>query len=569
MNGREKKRIWAFFSRHFTVTLLGVVFCGGAVFLGCRSSAQAAGTVADQGPDPADANMAPPSGNNEDQAARQPGAPTTPQQQQAPQNSGMQNESVQRAQEYQQTGAQQGAPPPDQQQDQTQAYDNQQQPQGNYESQDNPDQDEANYEELEAYQPPPALPEYDQPPAPDPDYIWTPGYWAYAPVGYYWVPGIWVAAPWPGALWTPGYWGFYGGRYRFHHGYWGRYIGFYGGINYGWGYPGYGFYGGYWRGNHFFYNRNVTRINVTRITNVYSRPMVINRTYINNTRISYNGGRGVQVQPRPAEIAARREPRLAPMTTQMHVRQQAEQNRQQFYNANRGRPATFAAAQPVQADRDVQRPVARPVMAQPQAHTGQPRPMTQQVRPGQPAQPQVRPGQPQVQPTRPEVRPAEPGRPSVQPARPEPNVRPTQPQVRPVQPQTRVPSGRAECAPGPAHSSLRGAEAEFAASTAAGSSGSDGAPTALLPAGSETYATASTTSDATASTASDAATSAQAYAGVQAGSATNASFCSPTAWRRLPGRRWSWRWSRRKINEEKELQRLQLLSFLEALSLQA
>jgi hypothetical protein len=36
---------------------------------------------------------------------------------------------------------------------------------------------------------PPALPVYVQPPIPEPGYLWTPGYWAYGPDGYFWVPG--------------------------------------------------------------------------------------------------------------------------------------------------------------------------------------------------------------------------------------------------------------------------------------------------------------------------------------------------------------------------------------------
>ena len=51
-----------------------------------------------------------------------------------------------------------------------------------------------------------------------------------------------------GVLWTPGYWGFVGGVYMFHAGYWGPHIGFYGGVNYGFGYGGVGFVGGRWRG---------------------------------------------------------------------------------------------------------------------------------------------------------------------------------------------------------------------------------------------------------------------------------------------------------------------------------
>ena len=36
---------------------------------------------------------------------------------------------------------------------------------------------------------PPVLPVYEQPFCPGPGYIWTPGYWAYGPDGYFWVPG--------------------------------------------------------------------------------------------------------------------------------------------------------------------------------------------------------------------------------------------------------------------------------------------------------------------------------------------------------------------------------------------
>ena len=102
---------------------------------------------------------------------------------------------------------------------------------------------------------PPAIPVYEQPLCPGDGYIWTPGYWAWGPDGYYWVDGAWVEPPYEDALWTPGWWGFGGGAYFWHPGYWGRTVGYYGGINYGFGYFGTGFYGGYWNGGHFFYNR--------------------------------------------------------------------------------------------------------------------------------------------------------------------------------------------------------------------------------------------------------------------------------------------------------------------------
>ena len=110
------------------------------------------------------------------------------------------------------------------------------------------------------YQAPPALPSYDQPPAPGDGYIWTPGYWAFGQGGYYWVPGAWVLPPYEDALWTPGYWGYEQTGYFWNAGYWGPEVGYYGGINYGFGYFGFGFYGGCWRDHRFWYNREYSHI---------------------------------------------------------------------------------------------------------------------------------------------------------------------------------------------------------------------------------------------------------------------------------------------------------------------
>src|SRR5258705_1982764 len=106
---------------------------------------------------------------------------------------------------------------------------------------------------------PPPIPIYEQPYAPAAGYIWTPGYWAYD-TGYYWVPGVWILPPRVGFLWTPGYWGYNGGNYFFNEGYWGPTVGFYGGINYGYGYGGHGYYGGRWVRNSFRYNKAVTHV---------------------------------------------------------------------------------------------------------------------------------------------------------------------------------------------------------------------------------------------------------------------------------------------------------------------
>src|SRR5215469_2872401 len=137
---------------------------------------------------------------------------------------------------------------------------------------------------------PPALPVYAQPICPGPGYIWTPGYWGWKDdAGYYWVPGTWVVAP-VGLLWTPGYWGWAGGVYAWHAGYWGPHVGFYGGINYGFGYTGVGFVGGAWHGGVYSYNTAVTNVNTTVVHNTYNTTVINNNTTVN--RVSYNGGTG-------------------------------------------------------------------------------------------------------------------------------------------------------------------------------------------------------------------------------------------------------------------------------------
>ena len=205
-------------------------------------------------------------------------------------------------------------------------------------------------------QPPPPLPEYDQPPAPGDGYIWTPGYWAWSQDGYYWVPGAWVEAPYEGALWTPGYWGYRHHSYAYYPGYWGQYIGYYGGVNYGFGYSGYGYQGGYWGGGHFNYNRSVNNINTNVVHNVYSRPVEGNR---NDSHVSYNGGSGgLDVRARPAELAAMHQQHTAPMAAQVQNERAASTNRAQFASANHGRPANVAVSQPLAADRNVRTPPA-------------------------------------------------------------------------------------------------------------------------------------------------------------------------------------------------------------------
>ncbi len=188
---------------------------------------------------------------------------------------------------------------------------------------------------------PPPIPVYDQPLCPGDGYIWTPGYWGWDAVDYYWVPGVWVLPPQPGYLWTPGYWEFIDGGYLFHQGYWGLHVGFYGGIDYGFGYGGHGFDGGYWSAGHFHYNRAVTRVNETIVQNVYTNN-VVNNVTIN--RASFNGGsEGVQAKPTAAERQVEHERHLPMLAEQTHHAAEARGNPQMHARANQGRPPIPAA----------------------------------------------------------------------------------------------------------------------------------------------------------------------------------------------------------------------------------
>jgi hypothetical protein len=191
---------------------------------------------------------------------------------------------------------------------------------------------------------PPVLPVYVQPAIPAPGYMWTPGYWGWGPAGYYWVPGTWVQPPSAGLLWTPGYWGWANGAYLWNAGYWGPHIGFYGGVNYGFGYGGAGYQGGYWHGNQFFYNTTVNNVRNVSITNVYSRT-VVNTVSVNH--VSFNGGAGgIVARASPAELAAAQEHHVAFTGAQQQHENLARENPALRASVNGGHPAIAATARP-------------------------------------------------------------------------------------------------------------------------------------------------------------------------------------------------------------------------------
>ena len=182
---------------------------------------------------------------------------------------------------------------------------------------------------------PPVLPVYVQPALPGPGYIWTPGYWAWDGSDYYWVPGTWVEPPQSGLLWTPGYWGWNDGLYAWNAGYWGPQVGFYGGVNYGFGYSGVGFAGGYWHGGAFFYNRSVANFGHVNIVNVYNAPVA----RVGVSRVSFNGGEGgIRAQPSPAERVAMNAHHVAATSMQIQHEQHAASMPAMHMRQNGGHP---------------------------------------------------------------------------------------------------------------------------------------------------------------------------------------------------------------------------------------
>ena len=137
-----------------------------------------------------------------------------------------------------------------------------------------------------------------------------------------------------GLLWTPAWWGWNNGAYAFNQGYWGPTVGFYGGINYGYGYTGNGYWGGRWNGNRFQYNTAVTNVNKTVIHNTY-----INNSFkknVNVNRTSFNGPNGIKAEPNAEQRAAAANAKKMPPTSQQLARQEAAKKDPNLHAAKNG-----------------------------------------------------------------------------------------------------------------------------------------------------------------------------------------------------------------------------------------
>jgi hypothetical protein len=184
---------------------------------------------------------------------------------------------------------------------------------------------------------PPPIPIYDQPPCPGDGYLWSPGYWGWGDDDYYWVPGVWILPPTIGFLWTPGWWGWGNGGYFWHAGYWGPHVGFYGGINYGFGYFGTGFWGGHWEGGHFFYNTACWHVGAG-IHNTY-----VNHSWVEaNNRASFNGPGGIDRRPTAEEERFDHEAHRGPTGEQLAHHNDALHDHNQKFSENKGNPGKSA-----------------------------------------------------------------------------------------------------------------------------------------------------------------------------------------------------------------------------------
>ncbi len=326
-------------------------------------------------------------------------------------------------------------------------------------------------------QQPPPLPDYDQPPPPADNYLWTPGNWSWNGYDYYWVPGVWVAPPQPGLLWTPGYWGYANGAYAFHRGFWGKHVGFYGGVDYGFGYGGAGFEGGYWQGDSYYYNRSVTNVAVAAGVTLALFDKPVPQAHPEFAHVGFNGGpHGVVAKPTAAELAAAKETHLAPTPAQVQQQRVASRTESAFVSTNNGKPPIAATTRPGEfkgaavvpakaAGGPLPQPQPQPMMTATPTHPGEkPALKTEEKAPGAPSpspsasptganpKPELKtepkaPGKPSASPSasptranpKPELKtePKAPGRPS-----PSPSASPTRANVNPAPKPTPAPEFR-------------------------------------------------------------------------------------------------------------------------------
>jgi hypothetical protein len=135
----------------------------------------------------------------------------------------------------------------------------------------------------------------------------------------------------------------------FHPGYWGDHVGYYGGVNYGFGYMGIGFVGGMWRGHDFVYNTAVVHVNERFVHTTYiDRTIVERNTIVNDRHVAFSGGPGgIHHDPRPEERFAERDRHIEATQFQHSHESSAMGDRSLYFKNNGGRPANAAVERPM------------------------------------------------------------------------------------------------------------------------------------------------------------------------------------------------------------------------------
>jgi hypothetical protein len=113
-------------------------------------------------------------------------------------------------------------------------------------------------------------------------------------------------------------------------------VGFYGGINYGFGYGGVGFYGGRWEGGHFLYNSAAWHVG-PGFHGVYEDRSFIRAGEYNHA--SFNGEGGIHAAPTPGERAAMNERHFGRTPDQISHMQAARVDRGNYAAVNHGTPS--------------------------------------------------------------------------------------------------------------------------------------------------------------------------------------------------------------------------------------
>jgi hypothetical protein len=222
-------------------------------------------------------------------------------------------------------------------------------------------------------------------------------------------------------------------------------VGFYGGVNYGYGYTGSGYQGGRWDHGVFNYNRSVSNVNTRVVHNVYNAT-VINNTHV--TRVSFNGGpNGVAARPTPAEMKTQAGPHAGATPAQLQHEHAALATPAMRASVNHGAPRIPASPEPMPAAAHA-RNEAAPAHEQPAARAPEPQamrappPARETAAPERHAQARPEEGprpQPQAQQARPQAPRPEEAPHQVRPPAPRPEEAPQQ-----ARPQSPRPEERAE-----------------------------------------------------------------------------------------------------------------------------